>query len=176
MQIINMLALTPDQRETCARILCQSLPIGWPQMDAALETVEQSTRKGGCAFAAVAAGAVLAWGGLIPAYEGRVMELHPLAVTPENQGQGIGSALLAALENVARARGAATLMLGCDDEQGETSLSQGSLFEDLPQRMAEFMPGGHVSGFYLKKGYSLIGVVPDANGAGKPDILMGKRL
>ena len=176
MQIINMLALAPDQREGCARILCLSLPIGWPKMEDARKTVEQSTKEGGCAFAMVEEGQVLAWGGLIPQYDGRVMELHPLAVTPDRQGQGIGSELLAALENVARALSGKTIMLGCDDERGETSLSGAPLFEGLPQRLAEFTPGEHVSGFYMKKGYGLIGVVPDANGVGKPDILMGKRL
>lgn len=30
--------------------------------------------------------------------------------------------------------------------------------------------------FYQKLGYAIIGVVPDANGLGKPDILMAKRV
>ena len=37
------------------------------------------------------------------------------------------------------------------------------------------MPRGHPFGFYQKLGYVIIGVVPDANGWGKPDIIMGKR-
>ncbi len=30
--------------------------------------------------------------------------------------------------------------------------------------------------FYQKVGYTVVGVVPDANGLGKPDILMAKRI
>ena len=35
---------------------------------------------------------------------------------------------------------------------------------------------GHSFEFYQKLGYVIIGVIPDANGPGKPDILMAKRL
>jgi hypothetical protein len=34
----------------------------------------------------------------------------------------------------------------------------------------------HPFEFYQKAGFSIVGVVPDANGPGKPDILMAKRL
>jgi len=35
---------------------------------------------------------------------------------------------------------------------------------------------GHVFGFYQKLGYVVVGAIPDANGFGKPDILMAKRI
>jgi len=35
---------------------------------------------------------------------------------------------------------------------------------------------GHPFEFYQKQGYVITGVVPDANGVGKPDILMSKRV
>ncbi len=34
----------------------------------------------------------------------------------------------------------------------------------------------HPVTFYQKLGYRLIGVMPDANGIGKPDLIMGKRI
>ena len=34
----------------------------------------------------------------------------------------------------------------------------------------------HPYSFYQQQGYSIIGVMPDANGRGKPDIIMGKRV
>jgi aminoglycoside 6'-N-acetyltransferase I len=34
----------------------------------------------------------------------------------------------------------------------------------------------HPFEFYLKVGYQLVGLIPDANGFGRPDILMAKRV
>jgi aminoglycoside 6'-N-acetyltransferase I len=34
----------------------------------------------------------------------------------------------------------------------------------------------HSYEFYQKCGYTIVGVIPDANGIGKPDILMAKRI
>ena len=42
--------------------------------------------------------------------------------------------------------------------------------------MERFDSGSHATGFYRRMGYTVIGVIPDANGKGKPDILMAKRL
>ena len=36
--------------------------------------------------------------------------------------------------------------------------------------------GNHPFPFYEKLGYKIVGVIPDANGIGKPDILMAKRI
>jgi aminoglycoside 6'-N-acetyltransferase I len=35
---------------------------------------------------------------------------------------------------------------------------------------------GHPYEFYQKMGFAIVGVMPDANGIGKPDIYMAKRL
>jgi aminoglycoside 6'-N-acetyltransferase I len=37
-------------------------------------------------------------------------------------------------------------------------------------------PRGHALTFYRRHGYRIVGVLPDANGAGRPDIFMAKRL
>jgi len=35
---------------------------------------------------------------------------------------------------------------------------------------------GHALTFYRRHGYRIVGVLPDVNGPGRPDILMAKRL
>jgi aminoglycoside 6'-N-acetyltransferase I len=120
---------------------------------------------------------VLGWVGGLPEYHGRVWELHPLVVRAEAQGRGVGRALVAAFETEARARGGLTATLGTDDVDDRTSLGGVDLYDDLPARLADVKNlGRHPFGFYLRCGYAITGVVPDANGRGKPDIYMSKRL
>lgn len=177
MDILPASALTEAQLLQAAQILSASLPLGWPTPQAAREELEELLASGGCLLAALEDGVTVGLGGLLPPdYDGRVWELHPLAVEVSRQGRGIGRALVTALEDTARARGGLLMRLGADDERGETSLSHTDLFDNLPCRLASFDPGRHASAFYMKLGYQVIGVVPDANGPGKPDILLGKRL
>jgi aminoglycoside 6'-N-acetyltransferase I len=113
-------------------------------------------------------------------YGGHVVEVHPLAVDPQFQSKKVGTMLLARLEELAKESGALTVMLGADDEMGLTTLSGQNLYADLPgliSRLANINDSKpHASGFYLKNGYTAIGVIPDANGPGKPDILMAKSI
>ena len=91
--------------------------------------------------------------------------------------RGIGRALVADLEARAGARGGLTLLVGTDDETGQTSLSGVDLYDDLPRRLATVRNlRCHPYGFYRRLGFTIVGVVPDANGPGKPDILMAKRI
>ena len=58
-----------------------------------------------------------------------------------------------------------------------TTLSNVDLYADVPGYIANIRNlKGHPYEFYQKLGYTITGVVPDANGIGKPDILMSKRL
>jgi aminoglycoside 6'-N-acetyltransferase I len=117
------------------------------------------------------------WVGSLDDYDGHVWEVHPLAVAPEHQSRGIGRLLLADLERLAAEAGVLTLWLGTDDEDGRTSLSEGDPFHDPLGRLAAIENhGGHPYEFYQRCGYVLVGMLPDANGSGKPDIFMAKRV
>lgn len=120
---------------------------------------------------------LLGFVGAMPQYGVTAWELHPLAVTEARRGEGIGATLVARLEKECAARGCLTLYLGTDDEFFQTSLSQGDLFEDTFQKIRNIQNlGHHPYEFYQKQGFQIVGVLPDANGPGKPDIWMAKRV
>ncbi len=115
--------------------------------------------------------------GGIPGYDGNVWELHPLAVQPSRQRHGVGRALVEALEEQVRSKGGLTITLGSDDQDNMTSLADVDLYETLWEKIRDIRNlKGHPFAFYQKLGYTITGVVPDANGKGKPDILMAKRI
>lgn len=179
MRIINMAQLNRAQIIQAARILTDSLPTGWPTLQDALNEIEECLIPENTLLAAVIDDAVIGWGGILaPDYDGNVFELHPLAVQNDKRGQGVGRAVVTALEDEARKQGGLTIHLGADDEigNGETSLANVDLFDDLPGKLSNFTAGTHQSGFYLRLGYKIIGVMPNANGIGKPDIFFGKGL
>ena len=115
--------------------------------------------------------------GAVPQYGVTGWELHPLAVLPAYQKQGIGTLLMETLEKEVRACGGVMMYLGSDDETGTTSLFGEDLYSDTFEKLANIKnTGGHPYSFYEKCGYKIVGVFPDANGIGKPDIWMAKRL
>ena len=81
------------------------------------------------------------------------------------------------LEDLVRQRGALTLWAGSDDEHDETSLSGVDLYADVPAAIRGIRNRArHPYEFYLKVGFQIVGVMPDANGPGKPDIFLAKRV
>jgi len=151
-------------------------PEAWPTEGDALQEVREALGEGRiCRVAMGEDGTVLGWIGGIPSYTEKVWELHPLVVRPSLQCRGIGRTLVADLEARVRERGALTLWLGTDDESGMTTLSGVDLYPDVLGHLANIENlRGHPYEFYEKLGFSIIGVMPDANGWGKPDIYMAK--
>jgi aminoglycoside 6'-N-acetyltransferase I len=179
MNIINMVQVSKTQIMQAAQILTDSLPIGWPTLQDAIDEIKERLIPENTLLVAVENEIVIGWGGILaPVYNGNVFELHPLAVRSDKRNQGVGRAIVTALEDEARRQGGLTIHLGADDEigDGETSFANVDLYDDLSGKIMNFSPGTHQSGFYLKLGYKIIGVMPDANGIGKPDIYFGKRL
>jgi aminoglycoside 6'-N-acetyltransferase I len=152
-------------------------PDAWPTLDDALTEVSESFEEGRITRIAVDdGGQVLGWIGGQHSYA-LVWELHPLVVRVDQQGKGIGRALVADLEVLVRELGGLTLTLGTDDDDDMTTLSGVDLYQNTWQHIASIRNiRGHPYEFYQKLGYTITGVVPDANGIGKPDILMAKRV
>ena len=153
-------------------------PDAWPDQESALAEARRCTVEDRSAWVARDdAGHVAGWIGGIRMYDGRVWELHPLVVRGDLRGRGIGRALVEELGARAREEGALTLWLGTDDENHGTSLGGVHLFPGVLDRLRALRNlRRHPFTFYERMGFEVAGVVPDANGPGKPDILMAKSL
>jgi aminoglycoside 6'-N-acetyltransferase I len=182
MRVIN---LRSDDEEAVRQVVAllvegfkEHWPQAWPGSDAAWNEVQESFGTNRISRVAVDdAGMVLGWVSGIEQYDGNVWELHPLVVHPQHRRQGIGRALVADLEERVRERGGLTLWLGTDDEDRMTTLSGVDLYPDVLAYLANIRNlRGHPYEFYQKLGFVLVGVMPDANGPGKPDIFMAKRV
>jgi len=182
MKIISLPSDNDHLIQQAAQLLvdafCEHWPDAWPTIKAGLEEVQEMLESDRICRAAIdEQGSLLGIIGGIPQYDGHVWELHPLAVQPSLQGQGIGRALVQDFEQQVRSKGGLTITLGSDDEDNMTSLSSVDLYENLWEKIRDIRNlKNHPFAFYQKMGYVITGVVPDANGIGKPDILMGKRV
>lgn len=181
MQLIDFDPRQADLRQQMAELLVAGFrahwPDAWPTLAEALEEVDGFQDPARLCRLAVADGQVLGWIGGLPEYDGRVWELHPLVVRPDRQRQGLGRALVLDFEAGVRERGGLTVCLGTDDEDDMTSLAGADLYTDTWRQIATIRNlRGHPFEFYQKLGYVIVGVVPDANGSGRPDILMAKRV
>ena len=153
-------------------------PTAWPDLDSALAEVRESFGEGRLSRVALDDdGGARGWVGGIRQYDGLVWELHPMVVHSAYRGRGIGRALVADLEERVRERGGLTLWLGTDDEDDQTTLSGRDLYPDVLGHLARIRNlRGHPYEFYEKCGFVIVGAMPDANGPGRPDIFMAKRV
>ena len=177
---VIIISLVQNAAEGAAAVLHDAL--GYSKSDAAGEVKRMLSSKR-VALAAIARNPqndrllIVGIAGAIAQYGVTGWELHPLAVLKSYQRRGIGRLLMEALEREAVRRGGVMIYLGSDDESGTTSLYGADLYEDTFGKIAGIENiGGHPYPFYEKLGYKIVGVLPDANGVGKPDIWMAKRL
>ena len=183
--MLRIINLTPNNEtaiQHTAQLLFDSFKNHWPE---AWPTLEHTRREVLESFAAdrisrIAIdddGQVIGWIGGLSLYDGHVWELHPLAVSTAHRGKGVGRALVNDLEAIAKARGGITLWLGTDDEDHQTSLAGVDLYPNVWEHITAIKNlRRHPFEFYQKIGFVIVGVMPDANGIGKPDIFMAKRI
>jgi aminoglycoside 6'-N-acetyltransferase I len=178
MKIVPLEQENMEQIHQTAALLAGCFDGAWTAGGNALEEVRDSLLPGHLSLVALDdSGEVLGWVGGRPQYGGNVWELHPLAVAAEHRRRGVGRALVDALEMEAARRGGITMILGADDEECKTTLGGIDIYPGLYDKIRSIRNlHGHPFEFYLKLGFTITGVIPDANGWGKPDILMAKRL
>lgn len=150
----------------------------WPSKERALAEVDESLRddKKTISIVAVAEARAVGWVAGFQTYS-HAFELHPMVVRFDMQRQGIGRRLLELFEEIARGMGALTVYLGSDDHISATSLGGRPLFPNVLSHLGEVENlKGHPYEFYVKCGYEIVGILPDANGEGQPDIWLAKSL
>jgi aminoglycoside 6'-N-acetyltransferase I len=153
-------------------------PRAWPDMDAGRQEVRECLDPGWIILGAFDGdGVLVGWIGGQPQYHGEIWELHPMVVDERHRRRGIARMLVRELERRVRERGVTTLYLGTDDENEQTSLGGVELFPGVLDRLREVRNlRGHPFEVYQRLGFELVGVLPHANGFGKPDIYMAKSL
>jgi aminoglycoside 6'-N-acetyltransferase I len=181
-QIIDLHSDDEEAISHVADLLVKSFrehsPNAWPDIDTASREVMQSFGAGRISrIATNESGAILGWIGGISKYRGKTWELHPLVVHLDYQGRGIGRELVNDLEERVKEQGGITVWIGTDDEDNMTSVSGIDLYPNVLEHLAHIKNiKGHPYEFYQKMGYSIVGILPDANGPGQPDIFMAKRV
>ncbi len=174
MQTILLSKETQSYNKQAASLLKQAFSCYYDCSD---EEVCKCIQPERVAVAAIDRDTLLGFVGAIPQYGVTAWELHPLVVDEKFRSQGIGTKLCFVLEDILRERGCLTIYLGSDDEDGGTTLSNTNLFHDIFEKIKNIQNlNRHPFEFYNRIGYQIVGVIPDANGIGKPDIWLAKSL
>lgn len=175
MEIIQFTKGNHQYTKDAAELLIQAFPDSYS--DCAEEEVFKCLEEKKIAIAAINNDRLVGFVGAMPKYGITAWELHPLVVSKSYRSQGIGTKLCKALEKVLYEKGCLTIYLGSDDETSSTTLSDTDLFEDTFEKIRNIKNiKGHPYEFYQKNGYQIVGVIPDANGIGKPDIWLAKSI
>ena len=163
--------------EQGAKLLNELFPHAWSDLNSGLEEMVEALEEGKVHVAAIEEENLVGFVGATPQYGITGWELHPLFVAPSKQKMGIGKQLIQQLEDLIREKGGICVFLGSDDEFYQTSLSEVDLFVDPLEAMRTIKNRkNHPYEFYQKQGFIIVGVIPDANGFQKPDIILAKRL
>ncbi len=181
-EFVELCGSDSELRRSAAEILTESFTAlgvpAWPDIESAIKEVKDCCSNSRMVIGLVIDGRLAGWGGLQSMYGDVTWELHPLVVDREMRGRRVGAKLLCELERRARRAGVANIALGTDDEYHGTSLSDfDPTVDDLGQAIKSISNrANHPFEFYQKQGYRIVGIIPHANGRGKPDIIMWKAL
>lgn len=151
-------------------------PLWLPTLDDARQEVDDATAPGHVTRVLFdEAGVAIGWASCAHQHDG-VWELHPMIIAPSHHRMGHGTALARDIERQAAVRGATVLVLGTTDATHATSLSDTDLYPDPIGALGSLtFTKDHPVRFWKKIGYSVVGVVPDAEGPGIPSITLARR-
>lgn len=178
MQIVDLDPNNQEWLNQTAKLLVIAFENSWPDLPSALVEVHDCLHPNKINRIAINTSQfVMGWIGGNSTYDGHAWELHPLVVHPDFQGHGVGRALVSDFEKLVKAKGGITIYLGSDDESYQTSLAGLDVYPDVLGHLSRIKNlNRHPYEFYQKVGFVIVGMIPDANGFGKPDIIMAKRV
>lgn len=176
MKIIDLLKEDKEKINQTATLLQESFE-SWASFDLAINEVIESLQDNRISRVLINhEGVVIGWIGGQSQYNGNVWELHPLVIKKSYRRNGFGKMLVEDLEKQVELCSGVTILLGADDENSKTNVSNQNLYSEIPSFIKNFYSEDHPVNFYMKLGFVIIGIIPDANGTGKPDILMAKQV
>ncbi len=150
-----------------------------PTEAAAMNEILNTSASGGLTRMIIEAGIPRGWISASPKRYGN-WEIHPLLIDPEVAGRGYGRMLVEDIEQLIRSAGGISVHLSTSDATHSTNLSDVNLYpnpvEALRNLKIRDSQQGHAYQFWMRVGYSVVGVIPDAEGLGVPSIQLAKRL
>lgn len=176
MRLIEMTSNDEKYIKDAAELIKQAFPGAYNDNNA-IDEIKECLEDEKVLIAAIEDDLLIGFVGAMPQYGVTGWELHPLVVSESYRFKGIGSKLCFELESRLKDKGCVTIYLGSDDESNSTTLSDTNLFENTFEKIGKIENlKNHPFEFYQKIGYQIIGVIPDANGIGKPDIWLAKSI
>ncbi len=153
----------------------ENAPEWVPTIDLARAQVLAAGGSGRLGRVLMAQGEALGWIGIIKGR--RVWEIHPIAIALEHQYSGLGHLLVEDVAQIGKNAGALTLFAGTGDEVGTTNLFGLDLYDDPSAALKNLKATGrNPFEFWQNAGFTVVGLMPDAEGRGKPGIHLARRL
>ncbi len=177
--IVDLASADEQSIEALAKLTYEAFqenaPNWLPTLEIAREKLGEALAPGRHARVILEGSKPVGWIGVITGRH--VWEIHPIAVAPDAQYKGYGRQLVAHVEEPARSNGALTLFAGTSDEVGTTNLFGQDIYSDPVGAIANIeATGRNPFEFWLRAGFTIVGLMPDEEGPGKPGIHLAKRI
>lgn len=148
-------------------------------IDSAMREIQRMSGKGVLTRVAIEDGEPRGWIAAQPQGQGS-WEIHPLLVDPTASGRGFGRMLVEDIERQMRLHKGISVFLSTSDATNSTNLSDFDLYsaplDALRNIAVRDKAHGHAFRFWQRVGFTVVGVIPDAEGPGVPSIQLAKKL
>jgi len=145
----------------------------WSDVTSALDEVGESFDANHISRVAFDDGdTMLGWTAGYSTYNGYIWQLYPLVLATHSFNLDIGHLLIQDFEEQVRTRGGLSILLSIDVEPAliaPSILCENNLWQHMTalQRL-----DNHRIEFFRQLGFTIVGVIPNAHGQGKPDVLL----